>query len=47
MVGRLSAEGRRIRTLGPSSGSWLGRMAFMGFGSVWALLAAVALMLAR
>jgi hypothetical protein len=27
--------------------AWLSRMALMGFGSVWALLAVVALLLAR
>ena len=27
--------------------AWLSRMAWMGFGSVWALLAVVALLLAR
>jgi hypothetical protein len=27
--------------------AWLSRMALMGFGSVWALLAAIGLMLAR
>jgi hypothetical protein len=27
--------------------AWLSRMAFMGFGSVWALLAVIALLLTR